>query len=166
VDTEPRTEERVRCPVCGKGHLEPRLITDKFEYEVGKKRVAVVAEGVPVKVCTHCQETFSGPDAGLVRNRAICRALDLLTPEEIRAIRVRLGPSQADFARLTGIGKATIARWESGRLLQNRAMDRYLRLLAENPDNARILRGQRRPDPAPPHPEEDPPAGTRAVRPW
>jgi HTH-type transcriptional regulator/antitoxin MqsA len=139
VDTEPITEGRIRCPVCGQGHLERRVITDRFEYEGGKKKVTVVAENVPVRVCTHCQETFSGPDAGLIRNRAICRALGLLTPEEIGAIRERLGLSQAEFAKLTGIGEATVSRWERGRLLQNKAMDRYVRLLAANPDNVRLL---------------------------
>jgi HTH-type transcriptional regulator/antitoxin MqsA len=145
VAIEPITDERIRCPVCGKGYLERRLITDRFEYDggkqsrKGKRQVTVVAENVPVRVCTHCQETFSGPEAGLVRNRAICRALGLLTPEEICSIRERLKRSQADFAKLTGIGEATISRWERGRLLQSTAMDRYLRLLATNPENITTL---------------------------
>ena len=82
--------ERIRCPVCGKGHLEHRIITDSFDYEEEKrkgKKITIVAENVPVQVCTNCQETFSGPEAGLIRHRAICRALGLLTPEEIRGIR-------------------------------------------------------------------------------
>jgi hypothetical protein len=40
---------------------------------------------------------------------------------------------------LTGFGEATISRWERGRLLQNRANDRYLRLLAERPENVQFL---------------------------
>jgi putative zinc finger/helix-turn-helix YgiT family protein len=140
MSSELLVDERIRCPVCGKGHLEHRIITDRFDYGEGKKQVTVVAENVPVQVCTHCQETFSGPEAGLIRHRAICRALNLLTPEEICAIRERLGLSQVEFAKLTDIGEATISRWERGRLLQNKAMDRYLRLLAANPDNLRVLR--------------------------
>jgi HTH-type transcriptional regulator/antitoxin MqsA len=151
-------EERIRCPVCGKGHLEPRVITDRFEYGEGKRRITVEAENVPVQVCSQCQETFSGPESGLIRHRAICRALGLLTPEEIGAIRERLGLSQADFAKLTGIGEATISRWERGRLLQNKAMDRYLRLLAANPDNVRALR-----DPPEPSPVPADPSGTSLV---
>ncbi len=135
--------ERIRCPVCGKGHLEHRIITDSFDYEEEKrkgKKITIVAENVPVQVCTNCQETFSGPEAGLIRHRAICRALGLLTPEEIRGIREGLGLSQAEFARLTNIGEATLSRWERARLLQNKAMDRYLRLLAANPANVLHLR--------------------------
>jgi len=143
MSSEPITVEGIRCPVCGKGCLERRTITDRFPYGggKGKKQITIVAENVPVEVCTQCQETFSGPEAGLIRHRAICRALDLLTPEEIVALREGLGLSQAEFAKLTRIGEATISRWERGRLLQNKAMDHYLRLLAANPENVRILRG-------------------------
>jgi putative zinc finger/helix-turn-helix YgiT family protein len=151
-------EERIRCPVCGKGHLEQRVVTERFDYGEGKKKVRVVADNVPVQVCTHCQETFSGPKAGLIRHRAICRALGLLTPEEICAIRERLGLSQAQFAKLTDIGEATISRWERGRLLQNKAMDRYLRLLDRNPDNVRLLEELR--TETQPHPRS--PAGEKS----
>ncbi len=33
------------------------------------------------------------------------------------------------FAQVTGLGEATLSRWEKGILVQNRANDRYLRLL-------------------------------------
>ena len=41
--------------------------------------------------------------------------------------------SRTDFAELTGFGEATLNRWERGAVIQNRANDRYLRLL-ESPD--------------------------------
>jgi putative zinc finger/helix-turn-helix YgiT family protein len=139
VNAESVPVKQIVCPVCGKGVLESRVITERFDYGDGEEKVSVVAENVPVRVCTHCHETFSGPDAARIRHLAICRALGLLTPDEIRAIRERLGLSQVEFAKLTDIGEATISRWERGRLLQNKAMDRYLRLLDRNPDNVRIL---------------------------
>ena len=37
--------------------------------------------------------------------------------------------SRAAFAEFTGLGEATIKRWETGTVAQNRANDRYLRLL-------------------------------------
>jgi hypothetical protein len=39
--------------------------------------------------------------------------------------------SRAEFAAVTGFGEATVARWESGALLQNVANDRYLRALVD-----------------------------------
>ena len=63
----------------------------------------------------------------------------MLSPEEIKALRERLGKTQQEFAELTGIGEATISRWERGRLLQNRANDNFLRLIAANPVNLKLL---------------------------
>jgi hypothetical protein len=37
--------------------------------------------------------------------------------------------SRRDFAEVTGWGEATLNRWENGLVIQNRANDRYLRLL-------------------------------------
>ena len=53
----------------------------------------------------------------------------MLTPEEIRGIRKRLGLSRSALAKLTGIGEASLSRWESGIKIQTPGYDRYLRLL-------------------------------------
>src|SRR4051812_18028822 len=112
------TGRRPRCPTCNTGWLQPQVIREEFPYEADGKKVTVVAENVPVQVCDNCGEKLSGPEAARIRHEAICRALRLLAPAEILAIRERLGLSQEQFAQLTGIGKATISRWECGRLLQ------------------------------------------------
>ena len=110
-----------RCPSCGHQPLVARRIRDEFEYGPDDDRITVVAEAVPVLVCPACGESLYGPEAAGIRHEAICRALGLLSPAEIKALRERLGPDQEDFARLTGIGVATLSRWERGRLLQTRA---------------------------------------------
>ncbi len=136
-----QTGQDVLCPTCCKGRMHPRRVTERFPYEVDGETTLVVAENVPVHVCEKCGEQLSGPEAARLRHEAICRALGLLTPAEIRSIRERLGLTQKQFTRMTRIGEATICRWESGRLLQNPAMDRYLRLMAASEDNVRFLRG-------------------------
>jgi putative zinc finger/helix-turn-helix YgiT family protein len=136
-------QEEPLCPTCNTGRLHPQIVAESFDYEVdGEKKVCIVAEGVPVRQCDNpaCGERLSGPDAARIRHEAICRALRLLTPAEIQAIRERLGPTKESFAQLTGIGTATLLRWERGRLLQNRAMDCFLRLLARREENVRFLR--------------------------
>jgi putative zinc finger/helix-turn-helix YgiT family protein len=137
----PRENERAikgQCPVCGRQPLEFRYIRDEFDYGPDDERVRVVAEAVPVLTCPACQEVFYGPDAEQAHHRAICKALGLLTPEQIRGIRERYGMSQTEFARLTGIGVATLSRWEQGRLMQTRSLDGYLQLL-DHPDAIRKL---------------------------
>jgi|SRR5579884_2816615 len=130
-----------RCPNCGHAPLREETITDRFEYRPdGEEPLTVEVPNVPVEVCPKCGEKYLGPAAVRIQHAAVCRALGLLTPAEIQAIRERLGPTQAEFARLTGIGEATISRWERGRILPNRAMDRYLRLLDRNRANVTLLK--------------------------
>ena len=64
--------------------------------------------------------------------------------------------TRAAFAEVTGLGEATLNRWENGIKVQTLANDRYLRLLAR-PENMRRLKsvcsaGQTpSPDPKPPN---------------
>lgn len=129
-----------RCSNCGHSPLREQTVTDRFEYQSdGEEPLTIEVRDVPVEACPKCGEKYFGPAAARVQHAAVCRALGLLTPQEIQAIRERLGPTQAEFARLTGIGEATLSRWERGRILPNRAMDRYLRLLDRNHSNVTLL---------------------------
>src|SRR5207249_4737087 len=56
-----------------------------------------------------------------------------------RLLRERLGLSQAEFAAFTGIGEASLSRWERGLLIPSKAHNRYLRLIREHADNVRLL---------------------------
>jgi transcriptional regulator with XRE-family HTH domain len=51
----------------------------------------------------------------------------LLTSSEIKSLRTGLGWSQVELATRTGIGIASIKRWELGKI-QDEAMDKLLRL--------------------------------------
>jgi putative zinc finger/helix-turn-helix YgiT family protein len=134
-----------QCPSCGHQPLVAERIRDEFEYGPDEERITVVAEAVPVLACPACGEVLYGPEAAAIRHQAVCRALGLLSPAQIKAVRERLGPDQEDFARLTGIGVATLSRWERGRLFQTRALDRYLRLLDALPQGARFLESLQKP---------------------
>ncbi len=135
-------EKQLRCPLCGHSPLRPAFIDRTFEYgNEEDDRITVHAHQVPIEICDGCGEGYSGPAAARVEHEAICRILGLPTPAEIVSLRERLGLSQAELAQLTGIGKATISRWERGRMLPNRAMARYLWLLDRNPTNVALLEG-------------------------
>jgi putative zinc finger/helix-turn-helix YgiT family protein len=129
-----------RCPNCKQGRLQDRHIAEDITFPVGEETIVVHVERVPIRVCDVCGESFSGPDAAAIRHEAICRHQGLLTPREIKELRESLGMTQAELARITGIGEATISRWERGRLLQNKALDRFLRLLASNSRNLEFLK--------------------------
>src|SRR5258708_1018532 len=117
MDAGPKKKLK-RCPNCGHAPLQEEMVgTDRFEYQAdGEEPITVEAHNIPSEVCPYCKERYFGPAAARIRTAAVCRALGLLTPDEIQAIRERFGLTQAEFARLTGIGEATISRWERGRV--------------------------------------------------
>ena len=123
--------------MCGAPGLRTELVRDPFIYGVGDEAVELSAD-IPVHSCNRCNVSFTGAEAERVEHDAVCRHLGVLTPEEIQGIRAQYGVSRAAFARLTGFGKASLARWEHGEVIQNTSSDRYLRLLLD-PDVFRRL---------------------------
>jgi putative zinc finger/helix-turn-helix YgiT family protein len=128
-----------KCPACGQGHLVGITRTEEFDFDLGDETVKVRARNVPVEKCDRCGEVISGPGAAQVRHDAICHAAKLLTPAENKAIREQLGWSQQRLADLTGLGVATISRWERGRLLQNRSSNKILLALRDCPPFRKYL---------------------------
>ena len=63
--------------------------------------------------------------------------------------------TQAEFAEVTGLGTATLVRWENGSMNHTRAYDRYIRLL-ESPEVMRRLRRLLNPVPHRPDPGSSP----------
>jgi DNA-binding transcriptional regulator YiaG len=94
-----------------------------------------------MRKCADCGFEFTDGAAESSRHEAVCRYLSVLTPEEILRIRELNGLSRAEFAKLTRIGEASLHRWENGLLIQNPAMDSYLRLLAFPESLERLRRG-------------------------
>jgi len=126
-------DEEHRCAECGRTERSVRIETEEFDYGSGDDAVLLEA-CIPVYTCEHCGFQYTSSDAEDIRHKAVCDHLGVMTPQRIRELRVSLGTSRPEFARLTKLGEATIARWERGALIQNAANDQYLYLLsfAEN----------------------------------
>ena len=127
------------CPVCGRGILRSRLISEVFEYGEEGDSVLVRTQDVPVEDCDACGESFSGAKAAVIRHEAIGRALGLLNPRGIRAIRERLGKSLDQFAKLIGASPDRLSQWEDGSVWQDRTADRLIRLIAAKADTVAYL---------------------------
>src|SRR5690349_13269975 len=112
--------QRRLCPACGRGILKPRLISEVFEYGEDGDTAIVKTQDVPIEDCDVCGESFSGPTAARIRHEAIGRALGLLPPQDIRAIRERLGQSLDQFAKLIGVKTDRLNQWENGTIWQDR----------------------------------------------
>jgi putative zinc finger/helix-turn-helix YgiT family protein len=141
----------LRCPHCDSTELESRLEIDHFDYLDGSTTVSLAAR-VTVHACVKCDFEFTDDSAEDARHTAVCNHLGVLTPVDITRLRHRNGLSRIEFARLTRIGEATIARWERGTLIQNAGYDQFLRLLSY-PENIVRLKGGVAPETAVSAPE-------------
>ncbi|HEC06256.1 MAG TPA: type II toxin-antitoxin system MqsA family antitoxin, partial [Thiolapillus brandeum] len=63
----------------------------------------------------------------------------LLSGAEVRALREKLGLSQADAAKVFGGGPVAFSKYESDDVAQSEAMDKLLRLAAEIPAAFEVL---------------------------
>ncbi len=55
-------------------------------------------------------------------------------PVDVKAVRRRLGKSQAEFARMIGVSVSTLQNWEQGRRRPEGPARALLRVAAANPE--------------------------------
>jgi putative zinc finger/helix-turn-helix YgiT family protein len=128
----------LRCPNCERENVETSIERETFAYGEGDSAPQVTAD-VPVRTCRDCGFQFTDGEAEEARHDAVCRHLGVLTPKEVLDLRKRYNMSRAEFAELTRLGEASLARWENGQLIQNPANDQLLFLLTF-PSNVELLR--------------------------
>ena len=130
-------DDTVPCFDCG-ADTRKNWGEHTFAYGLGPD-AAQLRVTLPIHVCPSCGFECLDDEAETLKHEAICAHLGVLSPQEVRAIRQMHGMSRAAFSKITGLGEATLNRWENGVLIQNPANDRYLRLLAA-PHSLPILR--------------------------
>ena len=117
------------CPMCGDTGITTSWNPHAFDYGAGQSAVELTVN-VPVRRCDTCEFEYLDDAAERLKHEAVCRHLGVLPPAEIRRIRDAHGMTRARFAQVTGLGEASLNRWENGLTVQTHANDRYLRLLA------------------------------------
>ena len=118
-----------RCPQCGEYSVTTYWHHDTFKYGSGDSAPMLHVD-LPVRRCEPCDYEFLDHEGERLTHEAVCRHLGVLSPAEISDIRKRFTMTRAEFSEVTGLGEATLNRWENGAVVQNRANDRYLRILA------------------------------------
>ena len=121
------------CPICGKGVLRPRLVSEKYVDNHKGVIYQVETKDVPLEACDRCFDSFSGPDAARIRHDSLGRALGLLTPAEITRIRKSTGSTINQFAMKIGVDPIQVTRWERGRLWKDFTADNLIRLIGDDP---------------------------------
>jgi putative zinc finger/helix-turn-helix YgiT family protein len=129
------------CPSCGTLLKETR---GALSFPVNGEDMRVPA--LTYLKCPKCDEIVLRLDeTRKLREGALDvyrKKYDLLSSDEIRSIRERLNLTQDDLAVLLRLGKNTISRWESGRIIQTAALDVLLRIIRDVPASLEYLKNR------------------------
>lgn len=132
------------CPLCGQP-LQEKSVTETFSY---KGRTLEYPNYI-IHHCSECDEAFVGnvtmKESGR-RLRDFYREVDgLLTANEIKRIRTKLGYTQDDLSQLLGGGAKAFTRYENSDVIQSAAMDNLLRVLDSHPQAIATLENKHLP---------------------
>ncbi len=105
-------------------------ITVREQIPFGSDDIVIEVD-VPAVLCAACGRTRTDRRAEIARHAAICEHQGLLAPERVKAIRKNKDMSRQEFSDAYGIPPASMERWENGKLLQNRSMDKLLRAIED-----------------------------------
>lgn len=126
------------CSICGEGHLTYHM--DTITVEHNNVREEIDSHYI---LCDECG--VQGGAEEMRKNKRIMiefkkRASGLLTGDQVRDIRTRLGLSQKEAAALFGGGPVAFSKYENDEVMQSEAMDKLLRLTDALPGALDILR--------------------------
>jgi len=129
------------CVACGKPTLTEQVVP--FEFRHGQKHATIQDCQT---VCGTCGTvSYVGEQASRheLAVAAKIREMDgLLSPDELRNIRLKYAFRQTDLEAMLSVGPKTWTRWERGKVPQSKAADTLIRVLAANPGVARDLMEQ------------------------
>ena len=125
--------EKLYCENCGK-LVDYKIKVKKETYNIRGEEVTIDAK---VPVCVHCGNELMDvyiDDLNFERAyKEYAKRHNLVYGDEIKGIRSKYGISQELFAKILGIGRATLARLESG-ALPSESISTLVKQ-AENPKN-------------------------------
>ena len=130
--------EALLCPMCGGEDIRTTMTCQEFDFGSGNSSARSQAR-VPARLCASCGFEYLDDEAERLKHMAVCDHLGVLAPNQIRKIREDLGMTRTAFAEATGLGEASLNRWENGLSVQSHANDSYLRLLARPGTMTRLL---------------------------
>lgn len=120
------------CGLCGSADTDTKWQERSVEILPSASGKISVSFKIPVRYCRECGFEFTDDEAEVIEDNAVRSGYGLLIPDEIVEIRKCRGLNQQELADLTGIGVASIGRWETRAKMQSMAYDNLLRLVKDD----------------------------------
>lgn len=136
----------MKCVFCN-SKKEMKVIVEDHRYvECGLDNIVI--KNMKKYICTNCGEeyyNFSNPWAlHRIIAKTIANGIDHLNNKEFRFLRKHMGFSGEFFAKLVGVSRETVSRWENGKAAIPRYMELLIKMLVINyqPDRDHNLHDQ------------------------
>ena len=139
-----------KCEECGEHAVYADTLenyTTSMDHDGRSHQVTVTS--FEVAKCRKCGAVTLDGTALRRLSDALRSVAGLLQPTEIRSQRESLNLTQKELARYLQIAEGTLSRWETGAQIQQRSMDKLLRLFF---DLAEVRRYLKCPEPVPARP--------------
>ena len=128
-----------KCGTCRQRGLTPAVLDYQADVGHDGRSYPLTIPALHVFRCELCGAIVLGDEADKKITDALRQAAGLLSPQEIRRGREALGLTQKQLAHNLQVGEATLSRWETGGQLQQRCLDRLLRIYFQVPEARRFL---------------------------
>lgn len=115
------------CAFCG-ARIKVFEKRHSFQYKQRGKHITLQAD-IPMSSCGSCGQNYPAMGAQEAEREAIYAFHGRLTPVEIIRLRRAYGLTQQEFAKVIGVGRGAMARWETGEQMQSAQSDKILRNL-------------------------------------
>src|SRR5262249_38605405 len=130
-----------KCGHCRQRTVFPDQVPYTVEVVHDGRAYTVTVPDLQTPRCRNCGELVLGDAANRQVSNAFRRQAHLLTPQQIRQARESLGLTQKQLANRLEVAEATLSRWETGTQIQQRSLDRLLRLFFAFPNVREALAG-------------------------
>lgn len=128
-----------KCGKCGERAVVLATIPYIVQVDNDGQKYDVTIPDLEVARCANCGNIVLHDAANRRITTAFRRVAGLLTPEEIRFHRERVGLTPEELAEHLGVTALTLSRWEKGDLIQPRSLDRFLRAILAMPELRKSL---------------------------
>ncbi len=153
-----------KCPKCRQRAVALAPVPYRIQISYDGNKYDVTFDSIELPKCGNCGEITIDAFAEKEIYDRFRRQEGLLTPDEIRRGRDRLGMTQQQFADLLAVAPSTVSRWETGTQVQQRSFDRMMRGVFDDPATRACFERQARGLPAaPPQGPTLAPSATSAV---
>lgn len=128
-----------KCGRCRQREIYPIEEAYTTEFVHDGRSYTVTVPSLRTYRCRNCGDVVLDIEADEQITRTFRRQAGLLTPEEIRQNRKKLGLTQEELAERLCVAEATLSRWENGWQIQQRSLDKLMRLFFELPEARQFL---------------------------